>query len=468
MNSGNHFCNFITLDTANPPINSVRKKDKIDFSLINNLPVPISIWQKVENDFYLVYMNKYADSLFKHSYHWGIRLDKAFPVEYQNILSSNPSDESFFQFVNDELLIICHYLNDRPAFEQDTAADKASDETLRETIAPSPVSVIITDIKGNIEFVNEKFAEVSGYSREEVIGKNPRILKSGNTSPSEYKEMWDILMAGETWRGEFSNKRKDGEIYYEYAVISPLRDKAGKLKSFIAFKEDITGLKKALSEMNKSVKFAELGKMTAFVSHQIKTPLTSIKLSIDLLGQNESMDDEARRSITIIQKEVGHLSKLLKEVLQFSKQTKFYFSEIDLSKKLGSINILLQPMLKARGINFRTNTIGHMIYGDTQQLHSLFLHLLENSIESIDNNGEIEVSSVMKDGKCFIYFKDSGKGIINTRDIFEPFFTTKSTGAGFGLPIAKSIAEKHNGQLNLFSSRPGETIFELILPSKAG
>ncbi len=467
MDSGNHFCSFITLDKADPPVNSVRKKNKVDFSLINNLPVPISVWQKLENNYYLVYMNRYADKLFKHSYHWGIRLDKAFPVEYQNILSSNPSDESFFQVINDELLIICHYLNDLPA-PKNASTDKLSADSLRKIMEPSPVSVIITDIKGNIEFVNDKFADVSGYTREEVIGKNPRILKSGNTTSDGYKEMWDTLLAGNTWRGEFSNKRKDGEIYYEYAVISPLRDNSGKIKNYIAFKEDITGLKKALSDVDKSVKFAELGKMTAFVSHQIKTPLSSIKLSVDLLGQNESINDEARRSITIIQKEVGHLSKLLKEVLQFSKQSKFYFSEIDLTKKLGNIYTLLQPMLKARGINFKTNTLDHKIYGDTQQLHSLFLHLLENSIESIDKDGEIEVSSAMREGKCYIYFKDSGKGIINARDIFEPFFTTKSSGAGFGLPIAKSIAEKHNGLLNLFSSKPGETIFELILPLKAG
>ena len=467
MNSGNHFCNFITLDTANPPVNSARNNEKVDFSLINNLPVPISVWQKLENDYFLVYMNTYADKLFKQSYHWGIRLDKAFPVEYQNILSSNSPDDSFFQIHNNELLILCHYLNDQPSFESKFAQEKAAEESLRKIMEPSPVSVMITDLKGNIEFVNDKFEQISGYTREEVIGKNPRILKSGNTSPDEYKEMWNTLMAGKTWRGEFSNRRKDGEIYYEFAVISPLMDRSGKIKSLIAFKEDVTDLKKALSEVNKSVKFAELGKMTAFVSHQIKTPLSSIKLSIDLLGQNNSIDKEAKRSISIIQKEVGHLSKLLKEVLQFSKQTEFYFSEIDLTKKLGNIHTLLKPMLKARGINFRTNTLDHKIYGDTQQLHSLILHLLENSIDAIDNNGEIEISSEMKDGKCYVYFKDSGKGITNTRDIFEPFFTTKSTGAGFGLPIAKSIAEKHSGQLSLFSSKPGETIFELILPSRA-
>ena len=466
MSRGNHFCNFITLDTSNPPVSSGKEKFKLDFSLINKLPVPVSVWQKIDNSFYLIYVNQFADKIFKSSLHWGIRLDKAFPVEYQNILSTKPAEDSFFQLIDDEILLICHYLDDSGTRKDLATPKDPGNETLKSIIEPSPVSVMITDVKGNIEYVNAKFLEVSGYSVDEVMGKNPRILKSGNTSPEQYKCIWETLMSGNIWRGEFINKRKNGDIYHEFAVISPIKDKSGRIRNFIAFKEDITELKNALNEMNKAEKFAALGKMAAFVSHQIKTPLSSIKLSIDLLGENDSIDDEARRSISIIQKEVGNLSKLLKDVLQFSKETKLYFSEIDLTKKLEVIHTLLQPMMKARGIKFKTNTAGHSVYGDTQQLHSLFLHMLENSIDSIDANGEIEIYSEMKNGACRIFIKDSGHGIEDTRFIFEPFYTTKTTGAGFGLPIAKNIAQKHNGQLNLFSTKPGETIFELVLPAK--
>ncbi len=466
MRSGNHFCNFITLDTSNPPVNSIKQKSKLDFSLISKLPVPVSVWQKLDNDFYLIYVNKSADKIFNRSYHWGIRLDKAFPVEYQNIMTTKPEEDSFFQVIDDELLLICHFLDDTNVRKDLAATRDLGNDALKKIIEPSPVSVVITDITGNIEFVNSKFVEVAGYTEEEIRGKNSRILKSGQTSKDEYKEMWGTINSGNVWRGEFSNKRKNGEIYYEYAVISPITDKNGKIRNFIAFKEDITELKNALNEVTKSEKFAQLGKMAAFVSHQIKTPLSSIKLSIDLLGLNDSMDDEAKQSISIIQKEVGHLSRLLKDVLQFSKESRLEFSEIDLTKKLVIIKSLLQPMLKARGIKFNTRTEGHSVYGDTQQLHSLFLHLLENSIDSIDTNGEIEIYSEQKGGICSIFIKDTGRGIEDTKLIYEPFYTTKPTGAGFGLSIAKSIAEKHNGQLRLISSKPGETIFELALPSR--
>ena len=466
MNRGNQFCSFITLDTSNPPVSSGKEKFKLDFSLINKLPVPVSLWQKIDNSFYLIYVNKFATRIFESSYHWGIRLDKAFPVEYQNILSTKPTDDSFYQVIDEELLLICHYFDDAHARKELAEQKSYFNDALKRIIEPSPVSVMITDVKGNIEYVNTKFLEVSGYSEDEVRGKNPRILKSGKTSPEEYQSIWETLMSGNVWRGEFNNKRKNGEIYYEYAVISPIKDNSGRIRNFIAFKEDITDLKNAQSEVNKSEKFAALGKMAAFVSHQIKTPLSSIKLSIDLLGQNETIDDEAKRSISIIQKEVGNLARMLKDVLQFSKETKLYFSEFDLTKKLEVIHTLLQPMMRVRGIKFKTNTAGHSVYGDTQQLHSLLLHMLENSIDSIDTDGEIEVYSEQKEGMCHVFIKDSGRGIEDPRFIFEPFYTTKSTGAGFGLPIAKNIAQKHNGQLNLFSTRPGETIFELVLPAK--
>ncbi|HSD63796.1 MAG TPA: PAS domain S-box protein [Ignavibacteriaceae bacterium] len=465
MSNGNHFFNFITLDVNNPPVKTIPPHSRIDLSLITALPVPISIWQKIDDNYYLIYINKSAKKIFEPALTWGMRLDKAFPVEYQNILTSNPSEDSFYQRLDNDLLMLCHYLNDQSNYKQTSAKNgRLEQEALQKIIEPSPVSIIITDINGNIEYVNPKFVEVSGYSSNEIIGKKPSILKSGDKSSEDYKTMWETILSGKVWRGEFINKKKNGEIYYEYAVISPLKDNQGKIKNFIAFKEDITKLKTTENELSQSEKFASLGKMAAFVSHQIKTPLSSIKLSVDLLEQDPSICGDAHKSISIIQKEVKRLTELLKEVLQFSNQSKLYFSEINLSKKFENIHTFLKPLLKARGIKLNNKTSGNLIYGDPQQLRSLFLHLLENAIESIDKEGEIEISSRMEQNECHILIKDNGCGITNGKEIFEPFFTTKSSGAGFGLPIAKNIVEKHNGQLKLLSSKPGETIFEIILP----
>ncbi len=134
----------------------------------------------------------------------------------------------------------------------DISTAKQAEQEMRKlhrALEQSPASVVITDIQGNIEYVNPKFEELTGYRFAEVKGKNPRVLKSGDKSPEEYRELWDSIMAGKVWRGQFHNKRKDGEIFWEAASISPVRDESGKTTHFIAVKEDITARKLAEDQL---------------------------------------------------------------------------------------------------------------------------------------------------------------------------------------------------------------------------
>ncbi len=127
--------------------------------------------------------------------------------------------------------------------DRDVTERKRIEEELRKlsnAVKQSPVSIVITDIKGNVEYVNPKFTQLTGYTLDEVIGKNPRILKSGKTSASEYKRLWDTITSGREWRGEFCNKKKNGELYWDYASISPIRNAEGVITHFLAVKEDIT------------------------------------------------------------------------------------------------------------------------------------------------------------------------------------------------------------------------------------
>ena len=348
-----------------------------------------------------------------------------------------------------------------PKFKNFLSAD-----TYKTFVAQSPLSIIITDKAGNIEYVNPKFIELTGYTYNEVLGKNPRILKSGNKTQEEYKSLWDTILSGKVWKGEFLNKKRDGSLYNEFAVISPIKNQEGEIINFIAVKEDITELRKATEELKKFEKLATIGKMTAYISHEIKTPLTSIKINVDLLERNNSINSDAQKSISIIQKEIGRLKNLLKNILQFSNPTNIYSPEINLFKKIENIHEFLKPLLDERKIILINNTSEHYIYGDAQQLRSLFIHMIENSIESMYTGGIIEINSELKGNYCHIYLKDNGCGMANTENIFEPFFTTKPSGTGLGLPIAKNIVDKHGGSISLVSSRPGETIFEIVLKSK--
>jgi PAS domain S-box-containing protein len=122
---------------------------------------------------------------------------------------------------------------------------------LSQAIEQSPVSIVITDTGGNIEYVNPKFVQVTGYSTSEVLGKNPRVLKSGDKSSEEYRHLWETILAGNVWRGEFHNKKKNGELYWESASISPIKDNNGIISHFVAVKEDITSIKAAQEELAK-------------------------------------------------------------------------------------------------------------------------------------------------------------------------------------------------------------------------
>ncbi|HSR17680.1 MAG TPA: PAS domain S-box protein [Ignavibacteriaceae bacterium] len=459
---------FISFDRENHPPGSHLKKNKINYGIIlNNLPIPISFWEAENSDFRLIYLNKTGMKKLQPVLRLGILLSKALPEVYWALASKISVPGYSARFIGRNLLVYHQHFEDLFS-EQIPELKKGNfkEEAFHTIIEPSPVSCIITDIDGNIEYVNRKFTEVTGYSADEVIGKNPRLLKSDEKSSEEYKLLWDTILSGNDWKGEFINKRKNGEVYYEFAVISPIKNESGAITNFIAFKEDITKLKEAENELRKTEKFAALGKMAAYVSHEIKTPLTSIKLNVDMLEQDDSIPSDARRSLSIIQKEVKRLNNLLKNVLQFSNYKHLYFSRINLSKKIESIHEFIKPLLEEHGITLHNNTLGSYVYGDPQQLRSLFIHLLENSIESINNKGEINIYSEVHEKECHVYIKDTGCGINNIKDIFEPFYSTKSTGTGLGLPIAKNIVERHNGVLRLVSSKPGETIFEIVLPTR--
>jgi diguanylate cyclase (GGDEF)-like protein/PAS domain S-box-containing protein len=159
----------------------------------------------------------------------------------------------------------------------DITESKRSEADLRKlgrALEQSPASVVITSIEGTIEYVNPKFEEVSGYSAQEAIGQNPRILKSGDKTREDYKTMWDTLLAGKEWRGIFHNKRKDGSIYWEAASISPLRDESGRITHFIAVKEDITAQKRAEDQLRMNATVFETtseGIMVTDADNLIKT-----------------------------------------------------------------------------------------------------------------------------------------------------------------------------------------------------
>ncbi len=337
---------------------------------------------------------------------------------------------------------------------------------LSKAVEQNPAAIIITDKHGYTEYVNPRFIEVTGYTSEEMIGNTPAILKSGSKSPEEYAELWSTILAGNEWKGEFTNKKKDGTFFQEYAIISPIKNSEGEITHFVGVKEDITAKKEAEEKLRRSETLASLGRMTSYLSHEIKSPLTAIKLNIEVLMERMKSEHETSRSFEIINKEIKRLESLLKDVLQFSKQRETIFQKVSPDEILRQVVSLLNPVLESKNIKIINQLSPDPVKGDPGELKTLFHQLIENSIDAIGSEGEIEFLSVLDVNRKMhrIFMRDTGCGITSSKRIFEPFYTSKQTGTGLGLSIVQQIIEKHNGTISLIYSEPGNTIFQVSIP----
>ncbi|MGE3063364.1 MAG: response regulator, partial [bacterium] len=362
------------------------------------------------------------------------------------------------------------------SFEDITEKFKKDEDIkkLSYAVSQSPASIVITDMDGNIEYVNSKFTAVSGYTYEEAIGKNPRILKSGDKSEEDYKNLWSTITSGNEWRGEFHNKRKDGSLFWEMALISPIRDDKNAIKHFVAVKEDITAKKKMEAELTAAKERAEAAtkaksEFLANMSHEIRTPMNGI-IGMTELMLDTKLDDEQEDYIKIIKQSSITLLTLINDILDFSKieSGKMAFEEIefDLYELIG---VALKP-LQVEASRKRLELIvdidrsaPRFIKSDPTRIKQIIINLLGNAIK-FTTKGEIllRVSLNERKGSAVIIqidVEDTGIGIEKEKLnlIFEPFeqadgsITRNFGGTGLGTTISKYIVEKLNGRIWAFS-----------------
>ncbi len=235
---------------------------------------------------------------------------------------------------------------------------------LWQAVENSPAVVVITDTEANIQYVNPKFFEVTGYSAEEVMGKNPRILKSGEHPPEFYQHLWTTIKAGKTWLGEFCNRKKSGDLFWEAASISPVRAADGEIRQFLAIKEDVTEIKRTAEELRQAKDAADAASQAksaflASMSHEIRTPLNAILGYSQLVLRDDSLGARSRESLRVINRSGEHLLALINDVLEVSKieagRVGLEPAEFDLHAMLDDLAAMFRLPAMEKGIGFEVN-----------------------------------------------------------------------------------------------------------------
>ncbi len=363
---------------------------------------------------------------------------------------------------------------------EDVTKQKMAQEQLQQlthAVESSQNSVMITDLKGKIVYVNPVFCELSGYSREEVMGKTPQFLQSGEMGSEDYSELWAILREGKEWRGEFHNRKKTGEMFWERARISPVKDVENRTLYYVAVKQDITEEKRLATEVERQTnerihheKLAEVGKVVNMIAHDLRNPLSSIKMVLQIqarTNQNEMFD--------ISLEQVRYMEAILQELLAYSKPDLFQPEWLDINKLLEAVVASQQKIAKESNVSFDVLFQPNLptVYADPIKLRQALQNVLINSIQAVSSvdNGIVRVTSNImitdSNTELLIGIENNGLSIdpCITDKIFEPFFTTKAKGTGLGLAIVKRIIDAHNGQIQLIPLYPIGTQTKIRLPT---
>ncbi len=323
--------------------------------------------------------------------------------------------------------------------------------------------IIIFDEKGKEKLFNKSVLKYFNITYDQVHKKGIQNLL--NLSKSK-KTDWDsrlekVLSFPRIYKYEDLIDLNNEKRYIE-SHFFPIRSSSNVNLVGLRFL-DITENKTAEKDYMESRNLATLGKMAAYISHELKTPLNSIRMNVDILSGSLDISPERRKSFSIIQREVKRLSKLMKDVLQFSNITDSISLETSIHELINDIKALLMPILNENSIELINLVEDIKISGDPKKLQTVFVHLIENSIDAIKSGGQIKLYSKFDDtGKKFsVYLSDNGCGIKEPDKIFEPFYTTKDIGTGLGLPITKNILNHYKSSIRVVSAEPGSTTFEI-------
>ena len=329
--------------------------------------------------------------------------------------------------------------------------------------------VATTDVTGRITYVNDKFCEISKYSREELLGQDHRIINSGFHSKAFMREPWHTIARGHVWHAEIRNRAKDGGLYWVDTTIVPFLDSRGKPYQYIAIRADITARKAAEDRLAQQAALARLGQMAAVVAHEVRNPLAGIKGAIQVLMSRRSGADAELPVMRDVVARIDSLGELINDLMLFARPRPPRPNTFHIRPLLLEAISLLRRDPVGESVEVTIEGPDLALTADTEMIRATVLNLLLNAAQAMNGRGNVTIKLAQHDWECSIEIRDSGPGVPeDLRDrVFEPFFTTKARGGGLGLPIARRTAELHGGTLTLSSPETGGSVFTLTLPIHA-
>ena len=355
---------------------------------------------------------------------------------------------------------------------------------LMTAIAQIPESVMMTDAQGHILYVNPAFERITGYSRAEAIGKNPRILKSGRQDAQFYLDLWATLTTGQVWRGHFINKKKDGTCYTEDAVIAPVRNDSGEVVNYIAIKRDITHEVEVENQLRQAQKMDSIGRLAGGVAHDFNNILMAIIGNAELALEALPADNSVRTDIEEILHSSERAAALTRQLLTFARHQQVHPQVLKISELILNLSRMMQRLI-GENISLKTEIATDLwsVKADPSQIEQVLVNMVINSRDAMPGGGTLtirtlnmtfDVSSAtryqeMPPGEYVkILVQDTGTGIPEDvkEHIFEPFFTTKAKGKGTGIGLATcfGIIKKNGGYIGFDSAVGKGTTFRICFP----
>ena len=361
---------------------------------------------------------------------------------------------------------------------------EASVRKLSQAVEQSPVSIVITDTFGKIEFVNTKFTQVTGYSSEDVIGRNPKILASGQTARETYRHLWKTIRSGNVWRGEFSNRKKNGDIFLEHATIAAVKNAEGIITHFVAVKEDITERNKLEEQLRQTQKMESVGQLAGGVAHDFNNMLGVILGHAELALNRTGSDDPRRQNLEAIQAAGLRSVEITRQLLAFARKQTIMPKILDLNSTVdGMLKLLRRLIGEDIDLRWLPETNLWPIKMDPSQIDQILANLCVNARDAIAGVGKITIEThniVLDEAYCkqhvgflpggfvMLTVSDDGSGMDKEtlNKIFEPFFTTKGLGKGTGLGLATiyGIIKQNLGFINVYSELGHGSVFNIYLP----